>query len=320
MTTPKLLKPPAVCNGSKVAVISLASSFQKDRLQPGLDALGAMGLQPILGTHVSAKSRPYFAGTPEERLADLHSAFANPEIAAILCTRGGYGSNYLLSGLDLAWIAKHPKPLFAYSDMTNLQCWLLDQVGLPVFHGPMVTADFALTNGVDAISFLAALGGLAFEVGPAEGLRVLKTGKAAGTLYGGCLSLLCASLGTSYAVQTEGKLLFLEDVGAKPYQVDRMLRQLLLAGKLDGVTGIVFGEMLDCVSPGADPRLIEDAILTALRDFTGPIGFGLRSGHVSHGNVTLTFGVAAELDLTGEPGLRFLATATENTKTAQGTT
>ena len=316
MTTPNLLRPRAVCNGSKVAVIALASSFQKDRLQPGLDAVVAMGLEPVLGKYVSAKSRPYFAGTPQERLADLHEAFANPNIAAILCPRGGYGSNYLLAGLDLKLIAKHPKPLFAYSDMTNLQCWLLDQVGLPAFHGPMVTADFAVGNGVDAISFLAAMGGLLYEVGPAEGLRVLKAGTASGTLYGGCLSLLCASLGTPYAVQTEGKLLFLEDVGAKPYQVDRMLRQLLLAGKLEGVTGIVFGEMLDCVSPGADPRLIEETILSVLHNFSGPIGFGLRSGHVSHGNVTLTFGVPAELDLTNVPALRLLEPATENTQTA----
>ncbi len=310
----KLQKPPAVGSGSKVAIVSLASSFQKERLQPGLDAVAAMGLQPVLGKSVSARSRPYFAGTPEERLSDLHEAFANPEIAAILCTRGGYGSNYLLAGLNLALIAKHPKPLFAYSDMTNLQCWLLDQIGFPVFHGPMVTADFAVDNGVDAVSFLAALSGLAYEVGPAEGLRTLKAGMASGTLYGGCLSLLCASLGTPYAVQTEGRLLFLEDVGAKPYQVDRMLRQLLLAGKLEGVSGIVFGEMLDCVSQGADPQLIEETILSVLHHFPGPIGFGLRSGHVSHGNVTLTFGVAAELDLTGTPSLRVTEPATNNTK------
>ena len=318
MTRSRVLRPRAVANGSKVAVISLASSFQKERLQPGLDALSAMGLEPVLGKYVSTKTRPYFAGTPKDRLSDLHAAFADPDIAAILCTRGGYGSNYLLDGLDFGLIADNPKPLFAYSDMTNLQCWLLDHAGIPAFHGPMVTADFSVPNGVDAISFLAALGGLTYEVGPAEGLRTLQTGRATGILYGGCLSLLCASLGTPYAVQTEGKLLFLEDVSAKPYQVDRMLRQLVLAGKFDAVTGIIFGEMLDCVSPGADPRLIEETILSVLRDFAGPIGFGLRSGHVSHGNVTLTFGVSAELELDAadEPVLRLLEAATENTKTA----
>jgi muramoyltetrapeptide carboxypeptidase len=175
----------------------------------------------------------------------------------------------------------------------------------------MVTADFALADGVHVPSFLAALSGKSYELGPAEGLRVLRPGHAAGTLYGGCLSLLVASLGTPYAVQTEGKLLFIEDVGVKPYQADRMLRQLLLAGKFDGVTGIIFGEMLDCVSPGADPLLIEETILHVLRDFQGPISIGLRSGHVSTGNVTLAFGVAAELNLTAEPLLRFVEGATE---------
>jgi muramoyltetrapeptide carboxypeptidase len=297
-------------------VLSLASGFQAERLEKGVAALRELGLDPVLGQHVSAKARPYFAGTPEQRLADLHWAFADPSIAAIFCTRGGYGSNYLMEGLDLDLIAKTPKPLFAYSDMTGVQTWLLDRLGLPAFHGPMVTADLAFANGVDTPSFLAALGGHAYEVGASEGLRVLRPGRAAGTLYGGCLTLLTASLGTRYAAQTEGKLLFLEDVGAKPYQVDRMLRQLMLADKFEGVTGIVFGEMLDCVSPGADPKLIEHSILHVLRDFAGPIGFGLRSGHVSRGNVTLTFGVHAELDLTDTPVLRLVEGARQESITA----
>ena len=114
-------------------------------------------------------------------------------------------------------------------------------------------------------------------------------------LYGGCLSLLTASLGTRFAAQTEGKLLFLEDLAEKPYQIDRMLRQMKLAGKLEGVTGIIFGEMLDCASPGSPADLTERVILTVLEWFSGPIAYGLRSGHVSRGNVTLPFGVEAEL-------------------------
>ncbi len=307
----KLLKPKALKPGAKIAVLSLASSFNPALLPLGLEALTTFGFTPVLSEHVSAKARPYFAGTPEERLQDLHAALADPEVGAIISTRGGYGSNYLLPGLDLALVAQHPKPIFAYSDMTNLQNWLLDQTGLVSFHGPMVTADFAVTDGVDAPSFLAALSGLVYEVGPAEGLRVLKSGHAEGTLYGGCLSLLTAALGTLYAPQTEGKILFIEDVGAKPYQVDRMLRQMLLAGKFEGISGIVFGEMLDCVSPGADPGLLEEAIVGVLKDFAGPIGIGLRSGHVSRGNVTLAFGLKVSLDLSDAPTLRFLETATE---------
>ena len=134
-------------------------------------------------------------------------------------------------------------------------------------------------------------------------------GRAKGTLYGGCLSILVALLGTPYEPQTEDKLLFLEDTGAKPYQIDRMLWQLLEAGKLEGVRGIVFGEMLDCTSPGAPPGLLEEVILRVCEDFHGPIAIGLRCGHVSRSNVTLTFGVEAELRAAEEAHLNLLEPA-----------
>jgi muramoyltetrapeptide carboxypeptidase len=116
-------------------------------------------------------------------------------------------------------------------------------------------------------------------------------------------------LGTPWEPQTEGKLLFIEDVGAKPYQIDRMLWQLRKAGKLEGVPGIVFGEMLDCLSPGADPDLLDKTIMSALDGFAGPIAVGLRSGHVSRQNVTLTFGVDADLHVSGEVELKPLEPA-----------
>jgi muramoyltetrapeptide carboxypeptidase len=140
-------------------------------------------------------------------------------------------------------------------------------------------------------------------------MRALKPGTATGTLYGGCLSILVSLLGTPYEPQTEGKLLFLEDTGAKPYQIDRMVWQLRQAGKLNDVHGIVFGEMPDCVSPGAAPNLLEEAILHALQDFDGPVAIGLRSGHVSRQNVTLTFGVEAELRVADEAQLNLIEAA-----------
>jgi len=228
-----------------------------------------------------------------------------------MCLRGGYGSNYLLNELDLRLIAEHPKPFFAYSDLTGIQLRLLDELGLPAFHGPMLAADFYLEDGVHLPSFEAALAGESYSVCAVEGLRALKPGNASGILYGGCLSILVSLLGTEWEPQTEGKLLFLEDVGAKPYQVDRMLWQLRNAGKLEGVSGIIFGEMLDCVSPGAAPDLLEQAILSALSGFEGPIAIGLRSGHVSRSNVTLTFGVEAELEVGEETQLNLLEPAVE---------
>jgi len=292
---PPLLKPPAVRSGAGVSVIAPASFAQPDRINGGLEALRALGFSPRLCASSLERGPLYFAGTTEQRLADLHSAFADGTTSAVMCLRGGYGSNYLLNHLPLKMIGERPKPFFAYSDLTGVQLRLLDELGLPAFHGPMAAADFYLEDGVHLPSFHAALAGEPYSVGTAEGLRVLKPGAASGVLYGGCLSILVSLLGTEWEPRTEGKLLFLEDTGAKPYQVDRMLWQLRHAGKLKGVRGIVFGEMLNCASPGAAPDLLDETILSALAGFEGPITIGLRSGHVSRQNVTLTFGVHAEL-------------------------
>lgn len=304
-----VLKPSAVPSDALVAVVSPASTPKADKVEDGLQALRALGYAPQSADHILTRGPLYFAGTPEMRLRDLHHAFADDEVRAIFATRGGYGSNYLLDALDLDLIAESAKPLIGYSDLTAVQLWLLDQIELPVFHGPMVAADFSRADGVHLPSLQAALGGKPYSVGAEEGMRTLHPGRARGTLYGGCLSILVALLGTPYEPQTEGKLLFLEDLNAKPYQIDRMLWQLRQAGKLDGVKGIVFGEMLDCLSPGAAPELLDEVILRAFEDFQGPIAIGLHSGHVSRSNVTLTFGVEAELLAANQSELRLLETA-----------
>ena len=289
-----LLKVPAVPSNAHVAVVSPASTPQPERVERGLNALGALGYEPEKAEHILARGPLYFAGTPAMRLSDLHHAFADDQVRAIFTTRGGYGSNYLLEEMDLDLIGESPKPFIGYSDLTALHLWMLDQIHLPAFHGPMLSADFAREDGVHLPSLQAALAGKPYTLGTQEGLRPLHPGRARGTLYGGCLSIIVALLGTPYEPQTEGKLLFLEDVNAKPYQIDRMLWQLGQAGKLEGVRGIVFGEMLDCTSPGAPPELLDQVILRALEEFKGPIAIGLRSGHVSRSNVTLTFGVDSE--------------------------
>jgi muramoyltetrapeptide carboxypeptidase len=304
------LKPSAVAPGARIAVVSPASSARPERIAAGIEALRALGYDAFAAEHAYGKDAPYFAGTVEERLSDLHRAFSDPDVAAIICARGGYGSNYLLPSLDLDLIRARPKPFFAYSDHTAIQTWIHEQTGLVSFHGPMCAADFSVQDGVHLDSFRAALTGGTLHAGPEQGMRVLRPGRARGTLYGGCLSILTASLGTPYAPHTEGKLLFLEDIGAKPYQIDRMLRHLILAGKLEGVRGFVFGEMLDCASPGAGPDLLDRVILHVLADYDVPIAIGLRSGHVSRGNVTLPFGIEAELDLVSPaPALRTLEPA-----------
>ena len=283
-----LLKPSAVPSDAMVAVVSLASTPRPERVERGMEALRAIGYAPQGSEHILTRGPLYFAGTPEMRLRDLHHAFADDDV-------------------DL--IAESAKPLIGYSDLTAVHLWLLDQIGLPAFHGPMLSADFAREDGVHLPSLQAALKGQTYSVCAPEGLRTLHPGRARGTLYGGCLSILVALLGTPWEPQTEGKLLFLEDVSTKPYQIDRMLWQLQEAGKLDKVRGIIFGEMLDCVSPGAQPELLEEVILRVLDDFQGPIAIGLRSGHVSRSNVTLTLGVEAELHAASQAELNLLQPA-----------
>ena len=290
-----ILRPPAPGKRPVVGIVAPASSAQQDRLDAGAANLAVRGWELRWMPHARGKATPYFSAGVQDRLEDLHAAFADPEIDLIVCTRGGYGSNYLLPGLDFERIARHPKPFFGYSDVTALQTAILDRTGLVSFHAPLLAGDFCRDDGVDEGSLRAILAGETYAYGANDGLRVLHPGVAEATLYGGCLSLLTASLGTPWAPETEGTLLFVEDVGARPYQVDRMLRQLLLAGKLEGVVGIVFGEMLDCVSPGAPHGLLEQAILHVLRDFAGPIVTGLRSGHVSRANLTLPLGLPARL-------------------------
>jgi muramoyltetrapeptide carboxypeptidase len=308
-SNPSLIKLALAPAGAGIRVISPASFAIPDRVERGLERLRILGFNPYLGTNTQARGPLFFAGTPEQRLADFHAAFADSATSIVAAVRGGYGSNYLHPNLDLEIIRNHPKPFFAYSDMTGLQLRFLDRLGLPAFHGPMVAADFYREDGVHLPSFNAALAGQPYTLGPAEGMRTLKPGTTRGTLYGGCLSILVALLGTPWEPATEGKLLFLEDTGAKPYQVDRMLWQLRAAGKLNDVRGLIFGEMLGCSSPGAPANLLDDAILSALDGLDIPIAIGLRSGHVSHQNVTLIFGVESELNADTEAHLQLLETA-----------
>jgi len=165
---------------------------------------------------------------------------------------------------------------------------------------------------VDLSSWEAALTGLSGWAVPSDsGMKPLVEGSAEGVLYGGCLSMLAASLGTPYEIRSESTILFLEDVAAKPFQIDRMLMQLKLAGKFDSVRGIVFGEMTDCVQQKNQAYTLEEVVLRVVGDLGIPVAFGLRSGHVSQRNVTLPIGVRATLSVSsGEATLKILETAT----------
>lgn len=238
----------------------------------------------------------YLAGSDEQRLADLHEAFADPDIHAILCMRGGYGSMRLLDRLDFQLIGRNPKPLVGYSDITALHTAIYRHTGLLTFHGAMLNADLlgAKLQPTES-SLLAQLGGLLGKgdaiVHPAEiALHSVSPGVASGRLLGGNLSMLGATLGTTAEIETQGCILFIEDVNEPLYRVDRLLTQLHLAGKLAGIKGVLVGDFAG----------ITVAALTPLLEQTfGPLGVpvlaGWRSGHCDP-NVCLPLGAQVRLD------------------------
>jgi muramoyltetrapeptide carboxypeptidase len=312
-STPKhsRIKPPALRPGDKVGIVAPASNIKSIPLEQGSAALRRMGYEPVFSESILERDL-YFAGSVQRRARELEDMFERSDVQAIICARGGYGSNYLLNVIDLKKIAAHPKIFVGYSDHTSLLTRFSDAGNLVTFHGPMVTKDFAADDGVDIASWTAALGGDSeWESGADSGARPLVDGQAEGILYGGCLSILVASLGTPYEIRTDGTILFLEDVNAKPFQIDRMLMQLKLAGKLNGVRGIVFGEMLDCRQSPDQDYTLEEVVMRLVGEMKIPVAFGLRSGHVSRSNVTLPIGVRARLEVGSEVKLRFLESATE---------
>jgi len=290
------IKPPALRTGDAIGIVAPASNVNRDLFAQGCSALRDLGYRPVY--HDSIFDRDlYFAGTLQRRVRELEDMFTRDDVRAILCARGGYGSNYLLGKLDSAKIISHPKIFAGYSDLTSLLTCFCDSAGLVTFHGPMLTKDFASPGGVDLSSWNAAVTGASdFEVIPSSPpVKTLVAGEAEGILYGGCLSILVAALGTPHDIHTAGTILFLEDLNAKPYQIDRMLMQLKLAGKLDHVRGFVFGEMLNSVQVAHQDYKLEEVVLRVIGDLGVPIAWGLRSGHVTGGNVTLPFGVRAAL-------------------------
>jgi muramoyltetrapeptide carboxypeptidase len=271
-------------------------------VERGLRRLEALGYRTVLSPHALDSGPLYYAGTVEHRLADLHAAFADPAIDGIVCTRGGWGSAELLPYLDAALIRANPKAFIGYSDHTSLHSWLQKEANLVSFYAPMVAADFARDGGVDQISWNHTFhGDSGWSLGAADGLRVLRPGVAEGRLRGGCISILAQALGTPYAPEMGESVLFLEDIGTKPYQWDRMLLHLRYAGQLESARGIVFGDMDQCVA-AEEQEYLERAILHSLRDFDGPIAIGLRCGHVNGANISLPLGIPVKLDLTDVAG------------------
>ena len=302
------IRPAALQPGDTVGIVAPSSGFRRDDLEAGCAELLRLGYRPFYLPTIFERQL-YLAGSVERRMGELHEMFRRPEVKAILCARGGYGCNYLLPHLDMELIRANPKIFVGCSDLTTLLTYICDAARLVTFHGPMVAGDLARPGGFDEASWFAALAsGEAYQREfSAEEVEPLREGNAEGVLYGGCLSLLCASLGTPFEIRTHGTILFIEDRAERPYRIDRMLMQLKLAGKFEGVQGIIFGEMIDCREPGALDYTLQQVVMRILGELQIPIALGLRSGHVTGGSITLPFGVRARLSVANTVTLSYEA-------------
>jgi len=284
-------KPPRLRPGARVGVIAPAGCVGTAPLAAGIAAIRAQGFEVELGPNLFA-SEGYLAGGAAERARDLIDFFRRDDIQAIFCARGGFGSVQMLAHLDRQ-IGCHPKVFVGYSDVTILLNWLRQTCGMVTFHGPMVAMDLARgLSETTKTHFWPLLGGAVdgWKIALGEAVR---PGKARAELMGGCLSILVTTLGTPYEIDTRGKLLFLEDIGEKPYRIERMLLHLKMAGKLEEVAGVLFGDFTNCDADG--PRGVSEVIGEIFRGASYPVVMGVRAGHGEE-NVTLPFGIEMLLD------------------------
>ncbi|MFF9089101.1 LD-carboxypeptidase [Streptomyces sp. NPDC014991] len=305
----ELVRPRRLAPGARVAVVATSGPVPEERLQAGLDVLRGWDLDPVTGPHVLDRHPElgYLAGTDADRAADLQNAWCDPAVDAVLCARGGYGAQRVIDLLDWeAMRAAGPKILVGFSDVTALHEAFATRLGLATLYGPMAA-------GVDFVKNTRAQEHLRATLFAPETVRVIASGgtalvpgRARGVTLGGCLCLLAAELGTLHArPSARGGLLCLEDVGEETYRLDRYLTQLLRAGWLEGLRGVLLGSWEGC----ADEARLRHLLADRLGGLGVPVAENVGFGHCA-GALTIPFGVSAELDADGgtltldEPALR----------------
>lgn len=290
---------PSLYPGARVALLCASSAVPEDRLEPAIQAVQALGLEPVVYPSCYYVNRHgYFAADDAQRAKDLQEAFADNTIQGILCIRGGYGANRILPLLDLREIARHPKVFCGYSDVTALHIALNQRCHMPTFHTPMPSTDYYAGADEFTMTYLrrALFGALTGPLPMGDTVETLQGGRARGVLCGGNLSLVRDSLGTPWEIDTRGKILFLEDVGEKTYRLDGMLTQLRNAGKLDDCAGILLGYWTDC--PPEDPEKtleISEILQEVVLPCGKPVLGGLPCGH-SKPTMSLPLGLTVVMD------------------------
>jgi muramoyltetrapeptide carboxypeptidase len=306
-------KPRALEAGNRLAIVAPASPFSREEFDRGLDELRQLGFVPVYDESVFARRRSYLAGSAEQRARAIRTAWRDPSVAGLIAVRGGFGSAQVLPLLDQDEMRRTPKVFVGYSDTTSVLTWLTTGCGLVAFHGPML--DQRLSRGpagYDKASFLGALcrrepvGELT-----APDVEVIRPGDVVGPLFGGTLTQLVASLGTPFAfAPPAGHVLFLDEVGERPYRIDRMLTQLRQSGVLARAAAVVVGELPRCDEPSGEPTG-RGVVADILEDFPGPVLVGFPSGHTAGPTMTLPLGVRCRVVADSRPRLMIEEAAVE---------
>jgi muramoyltetrapeptide carboxypeptidase len=284
-------------SGDKVGIVSPARKISPDEVAPALASLQEWGLVPVLGTHIYSVYHQY-AGTDADRVADLQRMIDDPEIKAILCSRGGYGCLRIVDAIDFGALKKHPKWLIGFSDLTAF-AMAAYRAGCATIHGPMAISWNGKTADVTARGQLRALlmGELPkYSYAPTAPER-LRTGRATGRLIGGNLSILSQLIGTPDDFETKGCILFIEDIDEYLYHIDRMLVHLKRAGKLKNLAGLIVGGFSDLKDNDIPfGKTVEEIVLDAIGEADFPICFGFPTGHWPQ-NYPLVHGAMATLSV-----------------------
>lgn len=302
----KLIKPPRLREGDTIALVTPGSYITQQEKEESINNLRSLGFNVIYSDRLMQKNG-YFSATDEERAADLNEMFDRKDVQGIMCARGGYGCARILPFLDFELIENNPKPLIGFSDVTALHYAIYKKSNLTTFHGPVSISTFSsfsikhfrnvLLNPTDQLELENSK--TTNNYNP-YGISVISEGVAEGELIGGNVSIVVSLIGTEYDIDFSGKIIFLEEFLEEPYRIDRMLTQMIQAGKFENAAGIALGVFKLCEPSETNPSFSESfSLMDVLKDRLGKLGipviYGLSFGHIAD-KFTLPFGIKAELN------------------------
>lgn len=316
---PKTIKGNRLRKGDTLGLIAPAGFISEKEMNESIANLENLGFKVKAGKYLLNK-HGYLAGTDTERAEDVNTMFADSSISGIVCARGGYGCVRMLDKLDYSVISKNPKVLIGYSDITSLIYALYQKAGLVAFHGPVGISTF---NEYSVNNFTSALMNPSTESQfynaadedlskPEYNPYTIRSGKAIGKLVGGNLSIVASLIGTEYDINTDGAIIFLEEIGEEPYRIDRMLTQMIQAGKFKNASGIALGVFSRCESKPSQSGIsnsfsLKEVLMDRLFPLNIPTVYGMSFGHITN-KMTLPVGIKAELNV-DDLSLKFLEPA-----------